>query len=65
MKKEPEIHLPSPSYWPITLAFGMTLLAVGIVSTIIISIVGVIVMLVAVAGWTLENRAQGQDGHHE
>jgi len=65
MKKEPDFHLPSPSYWPILLAFGMTLLAIGVVSTFIISIVGVIVMLVAIAGWTLENRAEEKEGHHE
>lgn len=65
MKEQPEIHMPSPSYWPITLAFGMALIAVGVVSSIIISIVGVVVMLVAIAGWTMENRAEGQEDHHE
>jgi cytochrome c oxidase subunit 1 len=65
MNEQPEIHLPSPSYWPIALAFGMALIAVGVVSTFIISIVGVVVMLVTIAGWTLENRAAGQEEHHE
>jgi len=65
MKEQPEIHLPSPSYWPIVLAFGLALIAVGVVSTIIVSIVGVVVLLVAIAGWTLENRAAGQGEHHE
>ena len=65
MKEQPEIHLPSPSFWPIVLAFGMALIAVGVVSTIIVSIVGVMVLLVAIAGWTLENRAVGQEQHHE
>jgi len=65
MKEQPEIHLPSPSYWPIALAFGMALIAVGVVSTFIISLVGVVVMLVTIAGWTLENRAAGQEEHHE
>ena len=65
MEEQPEIHLPSPSFWPIVLAFGMALIAVGVVSTIIVSIVGVVVLLVAIAGWTLENRAVGQEKHHE
>ena len=65
MSEQPEIHLPSPSYWPIALAFGMALIAIGVVSTFILSIVGVVVMLVAIAGWTLENRAAEQEGHHE
>jgi cytochrome c oxidase subunit 1 len=65
MSEKPEIHLPSPSFWPIVLAFGMALIAAGVVSTIVVSIVGVIVLLVAIAGWTLENRAAGQEAHHE
>ena len=65
MKEQPEIHLPSPTYWPIALAFGLALIAIGVVSTIFVSIVGVIVLLVSIAGWTLENRAAGQDEHHE
>jgi len=65
MSEKPEIHLPSPSFWPIVLAFGMALIAVGVVSTIIVSIVGVVVLLVAIAGWTLENRVAGQEAHHE
>lgn len=65
MKEKPEIHLPPPSYWPIALAFGMTLLGAGMVSTIIVSIVGVIVMVVSVAGWTMENRRLNQEEHHE
>jgi len=65
MNEHPEIHLPAPSFWPIVLAFGMVLIAGGVVSTIIVSIVGVVVLLVAIAGWTLENRAAGQEAHHE
>lgn len=65
MDENPEVHLPAPSFWPIVLAFGMTLMAVGVVSTIIVSIVGVIILLVAIAGWTLENRAEKGNVHHE
>ncbi len=65
MEDRPDIHLPSPSYWPIVLAFGLVLIAIGVVSSFIVSIVGIIVMLVAIAGWTLENRAAGQEEHHE
>lgn len=65
MKKKPDIHLPSPSYWPILLAFGLALIAIGVVSSLLVSIVGVIVMLVSIAGWTLENRAESREEHHE
>jgi cytochrome c oxidase subunit 1 len=65
MEDRPEIHLPSPSYWPIILAFGITLIAIGVVSSIFISLVGIIVMLVAIVGWTWENRAAEQEEVHE
>lgn len=65
MKDHPEIHLPSPSYWPIILAFGMTLMAVGVVSTIFISLVGVVVLFAAIVGWTWENRDAEQEEEHE
>ena len=65
MKEQPEIHLPSPSYWPIGLAFGFALIAIGVVSNIFISILGVVVVLAAIAGWTLENRRARQEEHRE
>ena len=65
MNEKPEIHLPAPSYWPIALAFGLVLIAIGVVSSGIVSIVGVIVLLIAVAGWTMENRVENQETHHE
>jgi cytochrome c oxidase subunit 1 len=65
MDEHPEIHLPAPSFWPIILAFGFSLIAIGVVSTIFVSVVGVVVLLVALTGWTLENRAAAQEEHHE
>jgi len=65
MKEKPEVHLPAPSYWPIGLAFSLALISIGVVSTFVISIVGVVGLLVSIAGWTLENRADGQEEHHE
>jgi len=65
MDEQPEDHLPSPSIWPIVLALGLMLIAAGVVSNILISLGGVLVMLGAIAGWTLENRAAGQEDHHE
>lgn len=65
MKEHPDIHLPPPSYWPIALALGLALIAISVVSNFIVSIVGIIVILAAIAGWTLENRAAGPEEHHE
>jgi cytochrome c oxidase subunit 1 len=65
MKEAPDIHLPAPSFWPIILAFGLALIAAGVVSNILVSIVGIVVMLAAIAGWTMENRAAGKEKGHE
>jgi cytochrome c oxidase subunit 1 len=63
----PEIHMPPPSFWPIVLAFGLTLIAIGVIFGFVISLLGVIVLLVAIAGWTQENRriAASEEAHHE
>lgn len=64
---KPAVHLPPPSFWPIVLAAGVLLIAVGVVSTSIISIIGVVVVLAAIVGWTWENRFLEMDheAHHE
>jgi cytochrome c oxidase subunit 1 len=64
MEEKHDIHIPAPSFWPIVLAGGLVLMAVGMVSTLVVSIVGVIVLFVAVAGWAMENRSQ-EESHHE
>lgn len=43
--------LPRPTYWPVALAFGITLLAWGFVTTFYITLVGVLVILLAIGGW--------------
>ena len=67
--ENPNIHLPAPSFWPIVLALGVALIAIGIIYLLIISLVGVIIMLAAIVGWTLENRNMPveamEDIHHE
>jgi len=65
MEDRPEVHLPSPSYWPIILAFGMTLIAAGAVSSVVASLVGIVILLVAVVGWTWENRDAEQEEAHD
>ncbi len=56
-----EIEMPAPSFWPIVLAFGLLLMAAGVIFSLIISAVGVIILLVALVGWTLENRSESGD----
>jgi hypothetical protein len=44
------------SIWPILLAAGLSLLLAGVVYSPIISIIGLVLLLVSIAGWTQENR---------
>ena len=43
--------LPLPTYWPIVMAAGVVLILWGTVSTFIISLVGLAMFAVALAGW--------------
>ncbi len=48
------IHMPSPSYWPIVLAFGLPIMAYGIIFTRVLSVIGGAIILLAIFGWALE-----------
>lgn len=43
--------LPRPTYWPAAMAFGITLLLWGIVTSLLISGVGLALFALALAGW--------------
>lgn len=43
--------LPRPTYWPIGLAFGITLFAWGIITSLFILVIGLLVMFAAIGGW--------------
>ena len=57
------IHMPSPSYWPIWIAAGTTLIAGGILSHFALSFVGGIFAMIGTIGWTNEPPA-APDPHH-
>jgi cytochrome c oxidase subunit I len=48
------IHLPSPSYWPLLLAFAMLVLAYGVIYGTIVLIAGAAIAVLALFGWALE-----------
>jgi lipoprotein signal peptidase len=61
------IHLPDPSYMPATLAFGIALSLVGILTGIIVSIIGLIIVVVVLVLWirsTREHMAELPLEHH-
>ena len=49
------IHMPSPSYWPIVLAFGLPVITFGMIYSHLISVVGGVIILFAAYGWALES----------
>ena len=51
-------HLPKPSIWPILVAAGITMMVVGVLSHWLVSVVGIILLIVSLGGWTQENREQ-------
>ena len=48
--------LPEPCVWPVTLALGITFLVWGLVTSLIITGVGVALFAVAMAGWIRDIR---------
>ncbi|HEX9994879.1 MAG TPA: cytochrome c oxidase subunit I [Acidimicrobiales bacterium] len=56
------VHLPSPSYWPIVLAFGLPLIAWGLIFNLWLVIPGVVAVISALYGWGLEPSVD-EEGH--
>jgi len=48
------IHMPSPSYWPIVLAFAVPVITFGMIFSHLISVIGAVILLFAAFGWALE-----------
>ena len=48
------IHLPSPSYWPIILAFALPVMAYGVIYNRLLIVAGGLIVLLAMFGWALE-----------
>lgn len=48
---KPAIQLPSPTAWPVILAFGVTLVAAGLVTNAIVGVVGAVFVLAGCTGW--------------
>ncbi|HYM16194.1 MAG TPA: cytochrome c oxidase subunit I [Dehalococcoidia bacterium] len=48
------IHLPSPSYFPIIAAFGLPLIALGLIYDVSFVAVGAAITIVGLYGWALE-----------
>jgi cytochrome c oxidase subunit 1 len=57
------VHLPSPSFYPIIVAFGFPIIAYGMIyKTYLVSIVGGLILLAGLYAWALEPSAE--PAHH-
>ena len=48
------VELPAPTAWPFVMAFGVALLAAGLVTTLSVSLTGAVLTLAAAVGWFRE-----------
>jgi hypothetical protein len=46
-----EISMPSPTAWPVVLAFGLTLIVAGLVTSLAVTILGAILATAGAVGW--------------
>jgi len=57
-KPSESIHIPDPSYMPVTLAFGIMVSLVGILLTWVISAIGIVIVLVTLFRWIGRTRSE-------
>ncbi|HUZ47564.1 MAG TPA: hypothetical protein VMW54_13085 [Terriglobia bacterium] len=50
------MHIPDPTYMPVVLAVGMVCMLWGILTTYLITLVGVVLFAVGISGWIGELR---------
>jgi hypothetical protein len=53
-----EIHLPEPAYTPVVLAFGITVVVIGVVLSWVMVAIGLIIALVALVRWIRQMREE-------
>ncbi len=60
---EHDIHLPSPSYWPLVTAVALPLIAYGLIYTYWLVGLGALLVLVALYGWATEPPVDPEADH--
>ena len=58
-------RLPEPTFWPFLLALGIVVLLWGILTNFIVSIVGFVVFVIALAGWISALFKEAKTEEHE
>jgi len=55
------IHMPSPSYWPLVIAIGLTIAAYGMIYNYGVAAFGAAVTMVGIYAWSLEPAAEPEE----
>lgn len=58
-----DVHLPSPSYYPIVLAFGLPWITWGLIYNLWFCAFGAVFVLAGIYGWIMEPSTDPSDGH--
>jgi hypothetical protein len=56
-----QIHVPSPSLAPLLLAVGLTLALVGITTTIVLTVIGLVITIPTLVRWIRHSREEYAD----
>jgi cytochrome c oxidase subunit I len=59
-----DVHLPSPSYWPLVVALGLPLIGYGLIFNLAWAVPGVILVLGGIYGWGLEPADDDENPPH-
>ncbi|MCU1498263.1 MAG: putative cytochrome c oxidase subunit I/subunit [Acidimicrobiales bacterium] len=59
-----DVHLPSPSYWPLVLAFGLPWIAYGLIYSRWFCVLGGLLVVTGIYGWIMEPSTE-PGGHHD
>lgn len=59
-----DVHLPSPSYWPLVLAFSLPVVAYAMIYTLWLLLPALLLLLLSFMGWALEPPDDPETAHH-
>ncbi len=59
------VHLPSPSYWPIVLAFGFPWVGYGLIYNLWFAVLGMLCIVGGIYGWVMEPATDPGAGHDD
>lgn len=58
-------HLPDPSIWPIVIAFGISVVLLGLAINLGLMLFGLLVLFAGIGGWIYQDiRIAQRDVHH-